>query len=566
MINQIKKYQKWQEKFLSLLLASTIPLSASGCNLSSTTSQPSNQEPTTEATSTSPLDESQLTSENIETNYLDYFSTMNVIFDWEEYYITYEAIETYLQSLNSIIECQYTTLDNIDISDLVVTIKHNTEEYLQQHPEYNSPFENDEDRLFITSLINILVDWQASADSNIVEDFHKMQTLKIVNVVDENITYEGKYDSQDNLIILNFATINSSYQAIQFSTPSYSYANELTLTLTHELNHLRQLPCDCQKTNNLTSYPIKYTEDAGTLLIESSAESSLYNEYNQSFLCSGVETSKLHYTYSTAREYESLLWLLGLFSNQTIDDYYRAIFNSDIEALHDFYDVETPEDIYKLYKIIYALDSSVSMTNLSNVITEKYPTNPEDLSIGDLQKQVGTKWRASLFQLILKQMVAYTTANSDFSLEENIVIFNYIKNKITANSYLDILEEPINDGVINYQYIYDDETVKYIKEFEQSYVDFLTTHYQTTEEEIRLYEQTTCKNIIFDIESQDNFFNNDITENLLTKFPLINQIKLPYTISNEYELFLEKTENINSENNLSSPKKVLTNNYINFNN
>lgn len=126
------------------------------------------------------------------------------------------------------------------------------------------------------------------------------------------------------------------------------------------------------------------------------------------------------------------------------------------------------------------------------------------------------------------------------SLEENVVLFDIVKNLITSNASTVTKEviEGDNNTNIKYNNIYEDSFVGDVYKLEKIYTDFLSDHYNKTIATIRYLEQESPK-IITNISyiSQDMepvYYNHgEIAYQVVDRFPIIKAITYPY-ISYEY--------------------------------
>ena len=69
------------------------------------------------------------------------------------------------------------------------------------------------------------------------------------------------------------------------------------------------------------------------------------------------------YTYNNYRKIESLLWLLSIFNNSSIEEYYNSIQNTDLNTYFKLFNLTTDEDIYSFYKILYGLEAREAGNN-----------------------------------------------------------------------------------------------------------------------------------------------------------------------------------------------------------
>lgn len=174
---------------------------------------------------------------------------------------------------------------------------------------------------------------------------------------------------------------------------------------------------------------LEYEKWYFSTLLESAAESEIYNKkkYSEKLV------SKKDFNYSKEREKESLLLLLGICrDNVSLEDYYNAIYDSNLSSFYNFFDANTKEKIYDLYKIIYSIDAASLNNELGLNLQKEISKNFSEMS---LEYLVGYGYRIDILKKVLKNMANYTVNNPDFSLEENVVLFDIVKNLITSNAY-----------------------------------------------------------------------------------------------------------------------------------
>ena len=61
------------------------------------------------------------------------------------------------------------------------------------------------------------------------------------------------------------------------------------------------------------------------------------------------------------------------------------------------------------------------------------------------QEDIGYAYRTQIFAMSLARLSEYTVNNDDFTLIDNLLMFNIIKNKIVANAYI---YEEIGDEIV----------------------------------------------------------------------------------------------------------------------
>ena len=408
------------------------------------------------------------TYEDVLTQYLNYFENKSVRYydDFDRlFYITNLDVKEAIENSETKQECDYQYDGNyLNVFDKIIENSKNemanTEyEYLFCGDEANI----DEEKLklkdaFLNALKNALYKWDHSCVGDKNDDYHVATTLSITFDSFGPETELARYLSDENKIILHISYIES-----------YCIKNELDLQeiltwiIEHEFNHLRQHPCSC-KINKGQAYTFTKGsyQDIGAMLIESSAESAIYLEDGNISSSDNFFTS---YTYIEERYYESCLMLINIFQeNSGTDKYYEAIFNTDLQALYDYFGANSEKEIYNFYELLFCVD----------VLSEEQTFDEKDL--------VRLSYNVNLFNYILKEMVEYTNRNKDFTLEQNIAMFNIIKNII-----VNLLE--------NNEYVHDNKYVKKminkIIESDYKYKEFLSKYYNVSVNEVNNLQENS---------------------------------------------------------------------------
>jgi len=474
--------------------------------------------------------------ENLESDLLHifkkYFDSEILEYNSLESLLTDEEIAEVIQRSKTTKECDY-QFDG-DIETLENTIKANSIQYLKKHSEYESAFldfENDYDLVkiendFETAFYEVFRDFLSESSNNINEDLCRIQTLKIVFSGADSSSILGKYMINDNVIVLNYQSI---LEMVDFNHSKF--LDEITLVLDHELNHVRQSACEDRIEKGQKYESFDYIDNVCSFLLESSAESSLYNIQDKDY-------DSEDYTYYLERKLESLFFLFAICNeNADIEDYYNAIYDTDLEKFYDFFGCETEEDIYELYKIWGSIDAAFgrnpSLVNVGRIET-----------IGDAEKFVGYDYKINLLHHVLANMVDYTCRHSDFSLKDNLTLFKIVKTILIDGSYT-VEENETGD----LEQIYDPEFVSSFKEKEDFYYGFLGYYYDADLLEMKQIEEDYVNDVMDSIVSvcdiNDDFYYcncNYYTEAklLLQKFPLLEPIcKANYLIFHNYDSFVE---------------------------
>ena len=400
-------------------------------------------------------------------------------------------------------------------TELVNQIKTNTINYIKTNPKFISGFveqNNQDNSTDQVSVQNILKD----AIYNILKtgsskDVCLLQDLKVVISYDDNLvsndTYT-KYYPETNLLIIfpnNIRNNIDNKATHRWETLKYS--------IQYELNIARQQPCKCQNKN--ISFPYE-------TLSEASIISELYN------------FEKIENLQNTnIIDCENLILALGLFNpNSTITNYYNAIFNNDINALYDFCGITNDEEaISKLNKILYTMD-----------IINNYKTI-DNISTNSIEEYIGYDYKAELFGMIINNMISYTTQTKDFTLQDNLIIYNIIKNLIITD-----INTSLNDDAINN-----------IATINNIYTKFLSTHYNRPIDKIEeqiINTETTCYTLALIDGCNRNIYLKNIhpsysnnNHNMFERFLLIKYILANFN-PNDYQI-------LNSNNLITNKKYTL---------
>lgn len=555
----LKKLLKWRENFVALSLALVISFTCTGCQskeVEEELEEPFSYSQDEEKLNKVVVEDSEPVKEEEELNiasYLEAIMSVPIMYNYEEYYLTYEQVEKLILEAEKKVECHNEYSGNLEeeIEELISQIEDNSLKFLEGYPEYERILwfkdlylgELDTDVDFLNIVFNITLKFALKhcledATNDIAEDICKLKELSIVakrgNFQDDESIVFGSYLPELNAIVLNVDTI---YQELlneknEEELGVLELDEAIEKTLLHELNHVRQQACSCRLEEDAPS-TLEY-QDAYSFIMEASAESALYNQ-EQDYMAFYKE--KYDYTYYFERERETLILFLGLFHDDIkIDDYYNAIFDSDLEAFYRFCGVKTEEEKYVLHKIWFALDSLESFNSFPYEVTGE-----KVLTRGKIQDIVGTSYCVDIFKLVLSHMVDYTFSNSELTVEDNLALFNIIKSIIVEEARK--LEETGNEED-PYYFVYDAETKSSIKELENLYIDFLSDYYEMSEEELRDLEQKCDISLYRCNANSDDLsfvYRYNFDEYLfLDKYPILKYIlSMSYISKDDYQKFLE---------------------------
>lgn len=522
---KLRQLRELRKKLLLLTIATSMSCSLNGCNNKDRFSKNQDNEiKTTEITDDTHIyhsNEELITSENIELKeFLKYNNQIIPTYKNEILYISETEVNNLINKAYNNKTCDYVYNNNID--DVLNEIETNSIVFLLRNKKFSSAYKEFDSKYkidFNEILKEVLQSIISESTNNINEDICNMKTLKIVVTYEEPIDVLAYYSRTENMIAININAIEREKEL----TTNHNFLTILKKTLRHELNHLRQYPCECRQSKGQLDESLKYDNYYSSILMESSAESEIYNlseEYKKNI-------SKKDFTYYSQREDESLILMLGIFNeNITITDYYNAIFDSDVKGLYNYVGADTKEEIYELYKILYSIDAINLRNDLGEYLLEE---NNNEISVGDLQTSVGYGYKVQIFKKVLENMAIYTMENKDFTLKENITMLNIIKNSITINSYVIEESNDINN-IPSYKYIYEDSFVEDIYNLENNYVEFLSNHYNYKIDEIREIESTSMVKILTNINyisqglESAYYQYSDIANTICEKFPIVKAI------------------------------------------
>lgn len=454
--------------------------------------------------------------DEISKKYYEYFDSLEYKYNHQSNYLTEEEINELITINENIKECTY-VFDG-DIDSIIEKIKVNSN---------NNSFFTKEN---IELLKRVLKRVYKNGKSNIDEDFHKLSTIRVaygdgdnVGVVENSdIHYVAYFDEETNTLYLDREYIKDIASQEVVAISYY-----LEYVMDHECGHVRQVLCDCNEDirNKKLSYGHYFT-----FMLESSAESSIYNELNRIF--------KLYYTYDEEREAEREILLLGLFNNKSIDDYYASIYNTDLKGLFNYLDL-SDDEIEDFYNIIYAIDGTMCRNELPYEIFD----NVEDVTYGELKREIGYAYKLNLFKMVIKRLIDYTS-NNNISLKDNLTIYYLIKNIIFENMYY---FEESDDEIYK---VYPEEIEEMIK-MDEMYIEYLQEKYNKSIEDIREIESIDAYigsySIINYANTGEYVYSNckKQTKHLITLFPTLVNI-----INNNTDINLNNYNNaLNSLNN-----------------
>ena len=479
-----------KKRLLSYLLASTIIFSTTGC-----TKKEFKNNNVIENYIQNTIDMQEFNS------YLDQIDNIEVKYNHETFYFDAEDYKKLNEAIKS-----YTICDNdkkYSLIEIYSTILKNSNLIGELSPEKENL------KIALDKAINKIF----SQEDNINDDFCKLKDISLrIGILEENTL--GQYNNEDLIITIDYNKIYKEYQNI--IGKKITFIEYLSNVVEHELNHVRQYICDCRENDGQKNIKITYN-NASCSLIEASAESQLYN--NKIEEIKENDFSSFDYTYYSAREGQALILLMGLFKeNFSLEEYYNAINETNLEKFHKIFELTTKEDFITFYKIKYAIDTLNYCTELYD-----YYHYLEKDTIGEIKEQTGNDYKVDIFKIVISDLIK-EIVKRNLTFEESINLYNYVKSIIKDD------EEKIYDVVKDIT-VYNERLLNGIKSIDEIFYEFLKEHFQTTQNEI--IEQINDYNNLNTLDYMLDFTENKISYNqdsynealsLIKKYPLITEI------------------------------------------
>ena len=516
----VQQILELKRQALIVLLATTIPLNLAGCKNNDERFQNAKVEAETNINSNyKQLEtEEKITSQNyvkqdLKTFYTELFAISST-YNFEKYYPTTLEIEDILKWKNNNKKCQN---QDEDLEMLLETIIKNSltkDSFFfdkNKIDDYNEKQINELTELdyMFTSCLKEALKNVLSTTNDIKEDICKLETLSIVRGEDLEEETAAIYDNKNNTIIIYYDAIKKCQ--LKYKETFKTLDEYLTIIIQHELNHVKQEACSCRDIKEL-----KYSDIADKYffsIIESSAESAIYNYENKEQLEFRKTTD---YVYYDEREQENLLFLLAAFKEgRSIEDYYNAIFDSNLNELFNYFDLKTSEDIEMFLKIVYSINTLKGQSELSGVLIDEYGCN----KLSKLKSVLGYQYKIDIFKCVLKDLID-KTQNDSLTLEESLTIYEFVKSYIVNGTY-NIVK---SDG--KYKKIYDEKFLSDFVECENVYFKFLKNYYEPDEELDEKLEEH-----LFDLYSIDfdqiheGLTVNETTNKIIEQYPMIQNIE-----------------------------------------
>lgn len=218
------------------------------------------------------------------------------------------------------------------------------------------------DELYVDTIASAIENsWKNCPQEKKDSFFHLLQELKIVESSytseSDNELISGEYEKETNTIKIY---INNIYNAVEWiyqyrdvdeETIDVEVDNTINGTIAHEMNHVMQDTCSCDKSEN------KICLNNKTLW---EADAEIYNIYPT--------------VYNEERDLYNLTRDIALFDKDlTIDSFHEILVNNDLKGMYNFFDAKTKEekyDVYRLFSILNIYPNIALTTAGKQAITE----------------------------------------------------------------------------------------------------------------------------------------------------------------------------------------------------
>ena len=364
--------------------------------------------------------------------------------------------------------------------------------------------------------------------SNQLEDMCHMKTLKILNQTFENKKVLAKYDEKSNTIYIDYNKIETNFQNTSHSDKK-EFIFYLARNLEHELNHCREFKCDCRKNENSVTNIASFR--VLKFLIEASAESGTYN-FNSEIM---HQTTSKDYSYYDYRKEEANLLFLVLFKeNKTLEAYYQTIFNSDIQGLFTYFDIETREEARTFLNITYSIDALLKENDLYYYLAEQYGNIYTEQEI---KEKIGYAYKLDIYKIALKDLID-EISKKKIDLNETLYLYNFLK------SYLLIDTSTYKENTFNFNPSF----LESINQLENYFYTYIKEYFNTTDENIKEMEKKSLYSFINFNQNETQLERESIFQNLVEKYPLLKTIAWTHssTVFNLFDNQLTLKKELNS--------------------
>lgn len=532
-------------RLLSIILS--LSLALSGCSNSKTEEdkhipltivEDTCEDPTreeTEPANVEILEKTEAVNPGSTYKYLDYFDNITYTYNGEEFYLSDKELDNIIEIGNT---TKWVNHDNVstDAYQVFESIKRNSDALLSKRDDLQSCFIDDDNDnqnfkiFFEGTLYHILSSYCTNETNDLKEDFCKFNDLaiccgdlnKILDSDDVESGLLGYYDEKTNAIILDTKGIYELCDILYtwYGYGEHSYANlydVIMSTLTHEMNHARQHSCDCRINAGQEYSNIGFYNEYVPGILESSAESSIYNiqDYLSEYI---LECNSYDFTYKSERDFECFIILLGLLHNDT-EDYYNSIYDSNINKLYEFTGCENREDIKRLYHILYNIDGLMVRNDLI------FDIGGDSVNSYDIERLVGNEFSIEVLNIFTEDLIRYISSHNDISDLDSMILFIMAENlSLNHTSYIEYEE---GESALTK---YDQDLVNDINDTRIHFENFIKDYYGLTDDELYLINLRASsvlnskEEFLYDVCDEETIKYREKLDSLIERFPLISAI------------------------------------------
>ncbi len=281
---------------------------------------------------------------------------------------------------------------------------------------------------------------------------------------------------------------NIKYEDVIFDT---------ILPLEDKIDEENILSTDFRKTNKLLSEQRLENLD----ILKNERERFRYTTYIEDGITyEGMIDIYSYYTSNNLDNY-SILLLMGI-TKDNYYSYYNAVEYFQLDILYKIFEAKTKKEKENIQKVI----------NLYNELQNN------NLDINK-KEELESLYRLEIFRISIKNIIDYSLNNSQFYLQDNVIIYKFIKNVLFSDSYLE------------------QNNLDKIKELENGYINFLARHYNWQEFQIRnflkdylnIFELQELQSLILygkfmDLDYIDKNFRIEHLLKLSSKFPFLKTV------------------------------------------
>ena len=394
---------------------------------------------------------------------------------------------------------------SLDAKEIAEKIIENTENTLQNKDDnYASVFTIKEKELVKNELELCIFDIINNSTNDINEDLSLIENLSIYYSLNEDdfisnqsiiynntkytssISTNVRYDIDKNAIIINpkiFKEIDIPREEL------------LRGIIRNNIIHIRQT--NPSKDSNSI---VDFNND---LILNTLIEGSALSYYDDKDLIINSD-SKTSYCD------EKKLALLSMFNKEaTKDEYYKVLFDEDIDGLYELYNLSSKEDFYEFYKAFQNMNADNNL-----MMRAKHYDITKDKT--RFKRDIGNYNVLYIYQRYVKDMLNYLKEHPDFSLEDNLFMYNIGAKTLMDNTQLN---ENYNDVKL---------LIK-LYQLNEEYLNFLCKYYDVTREDLddtELYLSVSnimsSFNVYYDKVEYSVEVDTSKAEELLSKFPMLD--------------------------------------------